>query len=141
MIELQKNGRGYSSIHSIRGVLRPAFRLAYEDDFIRKNPFDFELASVLVNDSVIRQALTRKQERLFLEFIRKDAHYQRVYEGIYILFNTGLRISEFVGLTIDDIDFDNMVINVDHQLVRVYNEKSHTLFRKQKQRQGCVKCL
>ena len=77
LIELQKNGRGYSSLHSIRGVLRPAFRLAYEDDFIRKNPFDFELASVLVNDSVIRQALTRKQERLFLEFIRKDAHYQR----------------------------------------------------------------
>lgn len=36
LIELQKNGRGYSSIHSIRGVLRPAFRLAYEDDFIRK---------------------------------------------------------------------------------------------------------
>ena len=52
----------------VLGVLRPAFRLAYEDDFIRKNPFDFELASVLVNDSVTRQALTRKQERLFLEF-------------------------------------------------------------------------
>ena len=42
LINLQKNGRGYSSIHSIRGVLRPAFQLAYEDDFIRKNPFDFE---------------------------------------------------------------------------------------------------
>ena len=38
-----------------------------EDDFIRKNPFDFELASVLVNDSVIRQALTRRQERLNVE--------------------------------------------------------------------------
>ena len=139
LIELQKNGRGYSSIHSIRGVLRPAFRLAYEDDFIRKNPFDFELASVLVNDSVIRQALTRKQERLFLEFIRKDAHYQRVYEGIYILFNTGLRISEFVGLTIDDIDFDNMVINVDHQLVRVYNEKKSYIIQKTKTTAGVRK--
>lgn len=139
LIELQKNGRGYSSIHSIRGVLRPAFRLAYEDDFIRKNPFDFELASVLVNDSVIRQALTRKQERLFLEFIRKDTHYQRVYEGIYILFNTGLRISEFVGLTIDDIDFDNMVINVDHQLVRVYNEKKSYIIQKTKTTAGVRK--
>ena len=134
-----KNGRGYSSIHSIRGVLRPAFRLAYEDDFIIKNPFDFELASVLVNDSVIRQALTRKQERLFLEFIRKDTHYQRVYEGIYILFNTGLRISEFVGLTIDDIDFDNMVINVDHQLVRVYNQKKSYIIQKTKTTAGVRK--
>ena len=74
LINLQKNGRGYSSIHSIRGVLRPAFQLAYEDDFIRKNPFDFELASVIVNDSVMRQAITRKQERLFLDFIRSDVH-------------------------------------------------------------------
>ena len=37
LIDLQKNGRGYSSIHSIRGVLRPAFRLAYEDDCIIYN--------------------------------------------------------------------------------------------------------
>lgn len=44
----------------------------------------------------------------------------------------GLRISEFVGLTIDDIDFDNMVINVDHQLVRVYNEKKSYIIQKTK---------
>ena len=29
------DGRGYSSIHSIRGVLRPAFQLAVDDDLIR----------------------------------------------------------------------------------------------------------
>ena len=139
LINLQKNGRGYSSIHSIRGVLRPAFQLAYEDDFIRKNPFDFELASVIVNDSVMRQAITRKQERLFLDFIRSDVHYNRVYEGVYILFNTGLRISEFVGLTISDIDFDNMVINVDHQLVRVYNEKKAYIIQKTKTTAGVRK--
>ena len=31
----QVDGRGYSSIHSIRGVLRPAFQLAVDDDLIR----------------------------------------------------------------------------------------------------------
>ena len=42
LIKLQKkDGRGYSSIHTIRGVLRPAFQLAVDDDLIRKNPFDF----------------------------------------------------------------------------------------------------
>lgn len=36
LIKLQQvDGRGYSSIHSIRGVLRPAFQLAVEDDLIR----------------------------------------------------------------------------------------------------------
>lgn len=29
------DGRGYSSIYSIRGVLRPAFQLAVDDDLIR----------------------------------------------------------------------------------------------------------
>ena len=35
----QKEGRGYSSIHSIRGVLRPAFQMAVDDDLIRKKGF------------------------------------------------------------------------------------------------------
>ena len=62
LIKLQQvDGRGYSSIHSIRGVLRPAFQLAVDDDLIRKNPFGFELASVIVSDSVTREAITRKQ--------------------------------------------------------------------------------
>ena len=118
LIKLQKEGRGYSTIHSVRGVLRPAFQMAVDDDLIRKNPFNFELASVIVNDSVTREAITRKQEREFLSFIQADEHFSRYYDGIYILFHTGLRISEFCGLTIGDIDFKEMRINVDHQLQR-----------------------
>ena len=44
------DGRGYSSIHSSRGVVRPAFEMALQDDLIRKNPFQFELATVVIND-------------------------------------------------------------------------------------------
>lgn len=37
LIKLQQvDGRGYSSIHSIRGVLRPAFQMAENDDLIKK---------------------------------------------------------------------------------------------------------
>lgn len=118
LIKLQDDGRGYSSIHSIRGVVRPAFQMAVDDDLIRKNPFAFQLATVVVNDSVTREAITRKQERQFLEFVQSDKHFSKYYEGIYILFKTGLRISEFCGLTVTDIDFDKHCINVDHQLQR-----------------------
>lgn len=119
LISLQKHqGKGYSSIHTIRGILRPAFRMAYDDDLIRRNPFDFELATVIVNDSVTREAITRDQERKYLKFVKEDAHFNRYYEGIFILFNTGLRISEFVGLTKKNLDFENHKIIVDHQLVR-----------------------
>ena len=119
LVKLQKvDGKSYSSIHTIRGVLRPAFRMAVNDDLIRKNPFDFELATVIVNDSVTREAITRKQMREYLRFVKEDSHFSRYYDGIYILFHTGLRISEFCGLTKADIDFDNMRIRVDHQLQR-----------------------
>lgn len=118
LIKLQKDGRGYSTIHAVRGVIRPAFQMAVDDDLLRKNPFSFGLASVVVNDSVTREALTRKQEREFMRFIKEDKHYCRYYDGIYILFHTGLRISEFCGLTISDIDFKEMLIRVDHQLQR-----------------------
>ena len=127
LIKLQDDGRGYSSIHSIRGVVRPAFQMAVDDDLIRKNPFEFQLATVVVNDSVTREAITRKQQREFLKFIKEDKHFCKYYDGIYILFHTGLRVSEFVGLTINDIEFDKERIKVDHQLQRTRNMKYEIL--------------
>lgn len=121
LIKLQDNGRGYSSIRSIRGVIRPAFQMAVDDDLIRKNPFEFQLATVVVNDSVTREAITRKQQGEFLRFIKEDKHFCKYYDGVYILFNTGLRISEFVGLTVNDIEFDKQRIKVDHQLQRTHS--------------------
>lgn len=123
LIQLQEDGRSYSSIHTIRGVLRPAFRMAVEDDLLLKNPFDFQLATVIVNDSVTREAITLKQMRQFLEFVKVDKHFSRYYEAIYILFHTGLRISEFCGLTLSDINLKERTIRVDHQLQRTSKMK------------------
>ena len=119
LIKLQKDdGRSYSSIHSIRGVLRPAFAMAMEDDYIRKNPFDFELVKVIVNDSVTREAITPDQMRKFLAFVKADKHYSKYYDAMYILFHTGMRISEFVGLTVSDLDMKNRTIRIERQLQR-----------------------
>ena len=39
LIKLQReDGKGYSSIHTIRGVLKPAFQMAVDDDLLMKNP-------------------------------------------------------------------------------------------------------
>lgn len=124
LIKMQQiDGRGYSSIHTIRGVVRPAFQMAVDDDLLVKNPFGFQLNTVVVNDSVTREAITRQQERDFLEFVKNDKHFCKYYDGIYILFKTGLRISEFVGLTKKNLDFENSRIIVDHQLQRTRDKK------------------
>lgn len=123
LIKLQKkDGRSYSSITSIRGVLRPAFQMAFDDDLIRKNPFNFQLVDVIYNDSVTREAITRDEERRFLKFVKEDKHFSEYYDGFYILLNTGMRISEFCGLTLDDVDFINHTININKQLMKKNRE-------------------
>ena len=47
-----------------------------------------------------------------------DVAYCKYYEVVYILFHTGMRISEFCGLTLKDIDLENRPVNIDHQLQR-----------------------
>ncbi len=85
LIHLQQvEKKSYSSIHSFRGVLRLAFQLAVDDDLLRKNPFQFQLMEVVVNDSVTREAISRAKERKFLRFVKEDPHFCRYYEGIYI---------------------------------------------------------
>ena len=121
LIKMQSDGKRHSTIKSVRGVLRPAFQMAVDDDLLVKNPFGFELAGVVVNDSVTREAITKDQMRKFLKFVHDDNVYCKYYEAVYILFHTGMRISEFCGLTIKDIDFEHNVVTIDHQLQRMSN--------------------
>ena len=88
------------------------------EDILVKNPFGFQLAGVLVNDAVTREAISKDQMRKFLKFVHDDVVYCKYYEVVYILFHTGMRISEFCGLTLKDIDLENRTINIDHQLQR-----------------------
>lgn len=79
-------------------------------------PFDFELKSVITSRSTRREAVAREDVRRFLEWIKQDKHYGRYYDGMYVLFHTGLRMSEFYVLIPSDIDFDCHCITVSRQL-------------------------
>lgn len=118
LIKMQQDGKGSSTVKTVRGVLRPAFQMAVDDDMLVKNPFDFMLAGVVVNTEMTRQAISRKQMRDFLKFVHDDNVYCKYYEVFYILFHTGMRISEFCGLTIKDLDMENRIIDINHQLQR-----------------------
>ncbi len=82
---------------------------------IRKNLFDFVLSDVIENK---KEALTDDEEKRLLNFLCKDKCYKKYYDEVIILLRTGMRISEMCGLTLQDIDFKNRKINIDHQLIR-----------------------
>lgn len=119
LLELKENGLAYGTVLFYKRALKPAFKMALHDDCIRKNPFDFSLSSVMKNDTQSRQALTQEQEEKLLAFVQSDVCYQKHYDEIIVLLRTGLRISEFCGLTVNDLDFTNRVINIDHQLIKL----------------------
>lgn len=116
-IKLTEDGRGYSTITSVRGVIKPAFQMAYNEDIVRRNPFDFKL-DMIPNNSKKRIAMTEEQQKAFLTFIEEDRHYCKYLDEFLVLLGTGMRISEFTGLTVHDLDFEKRRIHVDHQLVR-----------------------
>ena len=118
LIKMQQDGKGSSTIKTVRGVLRPAFQMAVDDDMIVKNPFGFQLAGVIQNTEETRQAITKEQMKKFLKFVHDDNIYCKYYDTFDILFHTGMRISEFCGLTLKDIDMKNRVIDINHQLQR-----------------------
>ena len=130
LVRLFDDGYSWNSIASIRGVIRPAFQMAFTDEIIRRNPFDFRL-DFLPNNTQKRVALTQKQQKQFLDFIAQDEYYSQYYDEIVVLLGTGMRVSEFCGLTMKDLDFENRKIRVDHQLVwtrscKRYVEKTKT---------------
>ena len=122
LIELhKKQGKSYSTLHTLRGILRPAFAMAKRNRWTVDNPFDFPMNQKKYGGSKTRDALSKADMRRFLDFVRTDKHFSRYFEGTYILFHTGLRISEFCGLTADDIDFEENVIHVRRQLLRIHD--------------------
>lgn len=119
---LKSDGLSYSTIRRFKGMLKGAFYTAINDNCIRKNPFDFNLKQYVTDNTVPRVALTEEQEEQFLTFIQNDKVYYKYYDEIQLLLKTGLRISEFCGLTTSDIDFENRFIKVNHQLMKEYGK-------------------
>lgn len=116
-VDLHDQGLKRNTIIGYHSILRPAFEMAVDDDMIRKNPFKFQVADLLPNDAQLRVALTKAQQKEYLEFIRVYGN-NNYYDDIVILLETGLRVSELYGLTKADIDFESRCIHITHQLCR-----------------------
>lgn len=117
-IRMKEKGFSYKTISNYKRSLKASFYMAIEDDYVRKNPFDFKLSEVIEDDSEPKVALSEEQEQALLDFMAHDNVYRKYYDDILILLKTGLRISELCGLTKKDLDFENHAISVNHQLLK-----------------------
>lgn len=111
--DMKKKYRG-SSIQTQISLIKRSFEYAIDHDYIYKNPF--RNITTDRSDSKEMEALPVKDMNRFLEFCATDPHSMHCYDMLYILFWTGLRVSELCGLTLDDIDMEHRLIRVEKQL-------------------------
>ena len=110
---------GYTSgtVSIIHSVLKQAFEIAVQDDYIRKNPFNFKTSSIVNKCSVTKDALAPEQQHELLEFMKEGTCTRKWYSEIVILHETGVRVSELCGITFDDVDLDERCLRINKQLM------------------------
>lgn len=111
--DMRKKYKG-SSIQTQISLIKRAFEYAVDYDYIAKNPF--RRITVDRSDSKPMEALSIEDMNRFLAFCSEDSRSAHCYNMLYILFWTGMRVSELCGLTIDNIDLDRRVLKVEKQL-------------------------
>lgn len=114
---LAAKGLSTGMIASIHRLIHPALDLAKKDNVIKSNPSDGAMSEIRKNSDKPehREALTLEQQRVFLSLLDKPEFNS--YKNLFIvLFGTGVRIGELTGLRWCDVDFENSVISINHNV-------------------------
>ena len=111
--QLQENGKSYGTISFFHKLLSSVFNMALDNNMISTNPTKRAL-DVVQGEHKKKEALTKKQQDEFLLYLYKND--RDMYRKVAFLIGTMCRVSEFAGLTWNDIDMKIRIITVDHQL-------------------------
>ena len=108
-----------NTLETIHTVLHPTFQLAVRDNIIRTNPTDGVMADIKRKSkktSGIRHALTKEQQKAFLDYCRNSRTYWHWAALFTVMLGTGCRVGEIIGLRWEDLDMDKRLININHSV-------------------------
>ncbi len=109
-----------NSMEVVNTILHPIFSTAVRDDIIRKNPSDGVMAEIKSRrdwSKPKRKALTAEQQKAFIGFVSQSKTYCHWKALFTVLLGTGCRVGEIIGLRWQDCDFENGLININHNLI------------------------
>lgn len=107
-----------STIQIYQSILFPAFQMAVDDNLVRLNPCKGCSKEYPRNGlSSAKMPLTRKEQSELLKFVKYDKKYCIYYELIAFMLGTGCRLSETIGLTWNDINFETKTVSINHQIL------------------------
>lgn len=107
-----------NTMDNVQGVLYQIFNMAVEDRIIVANPADGALTEIRRNfadEDNERVALTIPEQYMFLKCLEEGERRWLIVFTVLLL--TGMRAGELCGLQWSDVDFEENVIHVQHNLV------------------------
>lgn len=113
--KLQKNGLAYNTISGIHALLRNALNNAvYPSQLISSNPAAYIKVPKNAPRNVIKRTIITPER--FAALLAKYPFGSSLYIPLLLLYHTGMRIGEVLGLSWADVDFAKKKINVNQQL-------------------------
>ena len=118
-----------NTIQLYQNLLFPSFQMAVDDSIIRLNPCrncmkDYTRGSL----SSSKTPLLRNEQEILLNFVKNNNFYSSSFPIIAFMLGTGCRISETLGMTWDDINFEEKYVSVNHQIIYKKKDKSIIYF-------------
>ena len=129
--DLLKSGFQVNTVDNIHTLLHPTFQQAVKDGIIANNPCAGAMGDLKRSKkwkTRKRIALTEEQQKILEDFLLNDDTCERWASLFLTLLWSGCRIGEGIGLTWNDIDFDERIIYVDHALSYRPNAERKCLF-------------
>lgn len=106
-----KEGKSPKTVNKLLSLLAPAFRYAEKNDYIIKNPM-----RVVDKPSKVKKEVSYYTAEQ-LNILAKAAKGSYIETAIILAMILGLRRSEIVGLTWDNIDFDKRLIHIRQSFI------------------------
>ena len=121
------DGGRTATMLTIDSVLCSVFKMATRDDCIRNNPVTgvaAELKAEIGHDHSHKKALSKSEQSLLIEYVKKHTSYKKWLNMIVFLLGTGCRIGETCGLIWDDCNFEDEVISIKRSINYTADEHS-----------------
>lgn len=113
---VEDRGLATSTVQRVHNLLYGCFEDLRQDGFIQSNPSEKAFSKIEKKDGKKREALTVRQQEMFIRFIADSPHY-KIYLPMFTFFlGTGVRVGELTGLTWKDIDLFAGTVSINHAL-------------------------
>ncbi len=117
---LGNQGYSYNTIRKIYQVSNAVLRECYRLQEINTNIPDFITKPKKREENKSEDVYNLQEIKIILNTLEKDLTTVKLVKiPIYLFLTAGLRFGEIAGLCWEDIDFENCVLNIKHNLVTV----------------------